>query len=82
MIKKHNNKGELILYECEAFVESSDRPNFLILWFNREDVGKLFKSQDILLQINGLGDPKNENIVNIQDKKRYRITLEAIEENE
>ena len=86
MIKKENikdGKKQLIYYENIIYVESSEgRQDFILGWFNREDVGKLFKQQDILLQINGLGDKENEDTVNIQDGVKYKIILKRIEDEE
>ena len=79
MIKKKNDKGELILFQENYHIESSDRPDFLVLWIDKENIGTLFKSQDAILQIKDLGDGEDK-IVNIKNGKKIKLTIEVIED--
>lgn len=81
MIKKKNEKDELILYENEFFIEDSGgRPDILIGWLNKDDVGKVFKTQDLIMQLKGLGEKDNDDIVVIPNKKKIKLTIEVIED--
>ena len=82
MVKKKNDKGELIFYQNDYYIEESDFPNRIIGRLKKEDIDKLFKTQELVAVIEGLGNENNDNIVDIKKGKRLRVTLEVIEDEE
>lgn len=79
-----DGKKQLILYEAEIYVDDSDgRPNFIIGNFERRGSWEnIIKSQDLILQINGLGDKENEDIVNLFKGQRIKLIIKLIEDEE
>lgn len=82
MIKKKNERKEIILFENEYFIEKNDSPDRIIGRLKKEDIGKLFKTQELVAIIEGLGDESDENIVAIPEGKKIKLSIETMEDEE